>query len=457
YWFAYPLSTWLTWIFGAAVGFIGACAALFMIAKRVERSSRTFLLPGIAAAMAICAGTIFLAAGFFITSYKLQNRLIPANLTWPTRLIESPKLQLSGAFFYSMSGDLVEVTPEKKYVLRNTGFKLRADKDPDLAAYYFDGDSSYFLLKQEFGKYEIWKALDDGKFEHSFSFLSPKIAPEFMFQCGEDTCLYSFASNESFIVFSEITSKTAQNQNIEWQRVPIPKGSYGFTTIVQHVLNSQFGKYKLAVLSDSKNVLTRSLPDGKILQWNLPGVAVVSKFIGLIIVPAYEKAGEPYYVIPVSANGRTSLVECLPDGSVRPAWTDSFPSSDDVTARKVSGGGMVWLRWSDKKVTELRTVTRDGTFYGATKLPPNPGVDWPTPLKIDGTAIWFLSEKNLIKTDLKTGKILFDSGPLSESYDLWSSYTLNPSKEGVYFIRDGRICLIDWNGKIRDLGEASVN
>jgi hypothetical protein len=31
------------------------------------------------------------------------------------------------------------------------------------------------------------------------------------------------------------------------------------------------------------------------------------------------------------------------------------------------------------------------------------------------------------------------------------------TKEGVYFTRDERICLIDWNGKIRDLGSASVN
>ena len=337
YWFAYPESSWLTWIFGAVVGLIGACAALVTIARKVERSSRTFLWPGFAASMAVCAGSIFLLSGFFITSYKLQNELVPANLSWPNRLIDSPTLQPSGAFFYSMSGDLVQITPERRIVLRNTGFRLNPNRDQEIAGYYFDGDSSFFLLKKEFGKYEVWKASGNGKFEHYLSFLSPKVAPEFMFQCGDDTCLYSFASNESFIVFSKITSNFTQNQNIEWQPLPIPKGSYGFATIAQHVLNSQIGKYRTALLSDSKNVLTRFLPDGKILQWNLPGVAVTPKFLGSIILPAYEKDGEPYFVIPVSANGKTSLVQCLPDGSIKPAWNDSWPSSNELSSRKVAG------------------------------------------------------------------------------------------------------------------------
>ena len=355
-----------------------------------------------------------------------------------------------------MSGDLVQITPEKRIVLRNTEFRLNPNKDQEIAGYYFDGDSSFFLLKKEFGKYEIWKASGNRKFEHYLSLLSPKIAPEFIFQCGEDTCLYSFASNESFIVFSKVTSNLSQNQNIEWQRVPIPKGSYGFATIVQHVLNSQVGKYRTALLSDSKNVLTRFLPDGKILQWNLPGVAVTPKFLGSTILPAFEKDGEPYFVIPVSANGKTSFVECLPDGSVQPAWDDSFQSSYEVSPRILAGGGIVWFRWFDKD-TELRVVGNDGTLYRPIKLSSNEALHWPVPLKIDGTSMWFLLGKNLIKTDLVNGKILSDSGPLSDRYDLWSSYLLNPTKEGVYFIRDDRICLIDWNGKIRYLGQASMN
>jgi hypothetical protein len=278
-----------------------------------------------------------------------------------------------------------------------------------------------------------------------------------MFQCGEGTCLYSFASNESFLVFSKITSSFPQNQNIEWQRVPIPKGSYGFATIVQHVLNSQVGKYRTALLSDSKNILTRSLPDGKILQWNLPGVAVTSKFVGSTILPAYVKDGEPYFVIPVSANGKTSFVICSPDGSVRPAWNDSFPllTSDEVSSRKVAGGGLVLLRSVDKS-TELRAVGNDGTLFKPIKLY-SKEMYWPVPIKIDGTTLWLLLGKNLIKTDLANGKILSDSGPLSDHYDFWSSYLLNPTKEGVYFIRGDQICLIDWNGKVRDLGPASVN
>ncbi len=455
YWFAYPASSWLTWVFGAVVGLIGACAALFIIAKRIERSSRTFLWPGFVAAITIFAGCIFLLSGFFITSYVLQNKLVPANLSWPDRLIESPRPQPSGAFFYSMSGDLVQITPERKIVLRNTGFILNPNKTLEIGRYYSAGDSSFFLLKKEFGKYEIWKASGEGKFEHYLSFLSPKIAPEFMFQCGDDTCLYSFAENENFIVFSKLASTIPQNQNIGWQRVPIPNGSLGFATILEHVLSSQVEKGRAARLSDSKNILTKSLADGKILHWNLPGVAVTPKFLGSTILPAFEKDGEPYFVIPVSANGKTSFIECLPDGSVQPAWNDSFPASDELSSRNVAGGGLVWLRWTNKR-TELRIIGNEGTLYRPLKLPSSDAIAWPVPLKIDGTSIWFLLGRHLMKADLANGKILSDSGPLSDRFDYWS-YLQNPTTEGVYYVRDNRICLIDWNGKIRDLGPASVN
>ncbi|MCI0612056.1 hypothetical protein L0244_03615 [bacterium] len=220
-------------------------------------------------------------------------------------------------------------------------------------------------------------------------------------------------------------------------------------------MNSQVGKYRIALLSDSRNILTRSLPDGKILQWNLPGVAFTSKFVGSTILPTYVKDGEPYFVIPVSANSKTSFVICSPDGSVKQAWNDSSPSSDEVSARKIAGGGIVFLRSVDKS-TELRAVGNDGTLFKPIKLY-SKELYWPVPIKIDGTTMWLLLGKNLIKTDLADGKILSDSGPLSDRSDFWNSYLLNPTKEGVYFTRDNRICLIDWNGKIRELGSASVN
>jgi len=456
FWLSYSESSWLILILcGVILGLIAAMIGLAIIAKRIEMSFRTFFLPGFMVTVATFIGTLFLVSIFCFTSYKFQNQLVPANLSWPNRLIESPKLQPSSAFFYSMSGDLVQVTPERRIVLRNTSFILNPNKNAEIAGYYFDGDSSFFLLKKELGKYEIWKAFGDGRFEHYLSFLSPKVTPEFMFQCDDSTCLYSFAHNESFIVFTRLSSNFPQNQNIEWQRLPIPKGSYGFATIVQHLLNSQVGKFRLALLSDSKNILTRSLRGGKILQWNLPGVAVTGRVSGTTVVPAYEKNGEPYFVIPVSANGKISFVICSPDGSIRPAWNDSSPLSDEVSARKVSGGGIVFLR-SVNKSTELRTVGNDGTLFKPIKLF-SKEMYWPVPIKIDGTTMWLLLNKNLMKIDLATGKILFDSGPLSDRSEYWNSYLLHPTREGLYFIRDSRICLINWDGKIQELGPASVN
>jgi hypothetical protein len=62
-----------------------------------------------------------------------------------------------------------------------------------------------------------------------------------------------------------------------------------------------------------------------------------------------------------------------------------------------------------------------------------------------------------MKIDLMNKRVLVKYSPLSDRPNYWDSYFLNPTKEGMYFVRNNQICLIDWNGKIRDLGSATVN
>lgn len=454
FWFTYSESSWIILILGALfLGLISALLGMAFIAKRIERSSRTFFWPGFVTAIAISAGSVFLIATFLFTSYKFQNELLPANLPWPSRLIESPTSETTGAYFFTMSGDVVQITPEKMTVLRHTRFRLNPNTNLEIVANYFSGQTSFFLLKKEYGKYEIWKGSTDGKFEQYLNFSSPKVDPEYMFKCDDGLCLYSYSHNANFIVFSKISSK----QKIDWQKIPIPNESSGFATIVEHALQSKLKQGLAARLSISKNLLTRSLPDGKILQWTLPGVAVTPRFFGSVILPAYEKNGEPYFVIPVSANGKTSFVECLPDGSVKAAWSDSWPSSYELNPRMLTEGGIVWIRWPDKSA-ELRVVRKDGTLYGPITLPVGPTKPYPYPLKIDRTALWMLYGANLMKIDLVNGKVLYDSGPLKFRSSVWDSYLMAPTKEGFYFVSEkDRVSLIDWNGKLHDLGPASVN
>lgn len=451
FWFSYKESSWLIIILcGVILGLIGAIAGLAILGKRVERSSRMFFLPGLVVTIAAFAGSFFLFSTFCFTSYKFQNRLVPANLSWPNRLIESPRVESRQAFFLTMSGDLVQMTPEKKIVLRNTSFKLNPNTNMGILAQYSAGESSFFLIEKEFGKYEIWKASDE-KFENYISFSSPKIPPEFMFRCDDSTCLYSYAKNQNFIVFSKIPLGFKQNENIEWQRIAIANDSYGFSTMLENALKSQLEKGQAAKLSDSKKILKRFLPDGKTLEWHLPGTAVTKKYLGSMILPAYKKNGEPYFVIPVTANHKTSFVQCLPDGSIKPAWNDSWPYGAEVTPRSLEGG-MVWTR-----DTEVRAVTIDGTFYGSMKIPADSFNSWPIPMKMDGPELWVIFGTKLMKIDLMNKRVLVKYSPLPDRPNYWDSYFLNSTKEGMYFVRDNQIGLIDWNGKIRDLGSATVN
>jgi hypothetical protein len=453
--FSYRESSWLILILcGIVVGVIGGFVGLSILAKRIERSSRTFFLPGFIVTMVAFAGSIFLFATFCFSSYKLQNQLVPSNLSWPTRFIEAPNLETSKAFFVSMSGDIVEVTPQKRIVLKNTEFRLDPNNNLEIIAGYFSGSSTFFLFKKEAGKYEIWKASNDGKFEKYLSF-SSKIEPGFMFGCNDSTCLYSNSYTEKFIVFSKISSDFKQNQTLEWQRIPIAKDSYGFPTMLENEEKPQLESGYAARLSNDKRTLTRFLPGGKTVQWNLPGVAATRKFLGTIVLPAYEKNGEPYFVIPVSTNNKSSFVECLPDGSMKSAWNDSWPSTDEAIPKPV-GGGVMWVR-SMNKTAELRAVTNDGKFYGPIVLPTNPLQPWLTPLRIDRTEAWIIYGKELLKIDLINKKVVAKYSPLHERDDYSNNYLLNPTKDGVYFVRENRIGLIDWNGKILDLGPASVN
>jgi hypothetical protein len=441
---------------GIILGIIGEIAGLWIISKRVELNSRTFFWPGCAAAIAASIGVIILSSGFSINSYRLQNRLIPLNLTWAHTLLQSPSLK-TGMLFYSASDDLVLVTPENKTVLRNTSFKLNPLREQDLIAYDVAKETSFFLFRKGFGKYEIWKEGPGGKFDSYCKFSSPSVVPEFMFQRDDRVSLYSFSHNENFIVFSKVSTASSDNKQLQWHKIPIANGSYGFPTIMDHVLKDAADQGRAARLSSSKKMLTRVLPDKTIMKWNLPGTAVTPKFLGTALQPAYEKDGQPYFVIPVNENGKISFVICSPDGLVKPAWKESGTYSDyELSPREIVGGGVAWIRVNNKS-NEIRVIGKDGALYKPARIPADLFDYWTVPLKMEDSLMWVLSGKKLIKVDLNSGETLFNSGVLTDTANYWNNYSMTPTKEGLYFIRSNRICLIDWNGKIRELGLASVN
>ena len=295
--------------------------------------------------------------------------------------------------------------------------------------------------------------MSNGKFEKYCSFLSKSIEPEYMFVNSNGTSLYGSSHNEKFIVFSKVSSQSTADRNLQWEKIPIANGSFGLPTVFDHFQKPEVEEGTAARLSSSKKILTRILPDKTIMEWKLPGVALIPKYRGTVIRPSYEKDGRPYFVIPVNENGKTSFVLCLPDGSIKSASNNSWTADDSVRPRSVTGAGAVWT-YRHTNSLELLVIGTDGTFYHPVTIA-DEGSSWALPRRVEGSYLWVVCGRKFIKIDLSSGKTLFSVDALSDS-ESWSTFTFAPSKEGLYLIRDNRICLIDWNGKIRDLGPASV-
>lgn len=461
YTFSFSNSSWPVWtLTGVTAGLIGGIAGLLIISKRVELGSRTFFFPGLTTSLAVCMGIFVLISGMLVTSYNFQNKLYPSNW-WFNYFVAPPKLENNGVFFRTVSNDLVRITPEKRETLIDTGFTLNPQSGPEIIDHEpGSGNADLFLLKgehaDESSTYEIWRSTSD-KFERYTTFRSPQVRPTYLVDCKSQLCIYGFTdrpSQANSVAFAELSPDQSPNQTLEWKMIPISKDSGSIATIQEHHLQPDIQAGRLAMLSPNRRTLIRKVPDNKTIQWELPGEVAMARVLGSVIFPAYQKNGEPYFAIPVSENDRTTIVLCQPDGSITPVWNYSWESTEQLYRRRFAGG-MGWIRWKEGPL-ELLFINSEGITY---RFPISDikGIDrtsWPAPIRIEGSLLWMFLDEQFLKIDLNNGKVLHNSGPLFKD---WHYYSDETTKEGIYFVRGERICLIDWDGKIRDLGSATVN
>ncbi len=175
--------------------------------------------------------------------------------------------------------------------------------------------------------------------------------------------------------------------------------------------------------------------------------------------PAFYKNNQPYFVLPVSDEKNVALYVCNVDGSITRLGTKSWTNNHRFTGESVPGGGSAWVirdlvTWKAKEVLFL---SETGIVYPPFKIQTTPEYSYFVNIvKKENEVLWILTGENLSKIHLGTGQTLqkFDLNLESEKY--FENIFRSRTKEGVYFVKDERICLIDWNGKISDLGPDSL-
>ena len=446
-----PKSSFTLWLAIAGVAsLVGGLISLRIIAKRVELGIRTYFLPGLGAYLAAIVGAIVLLIGVLTVTYQFQNKLTPNDVMWLHQFISQPNLEATGAYFGTPGGDLIRITADNRQTLVRTPFMF-APGIQGTAFGYDSNSTTWFVVPKDTSNeiYEILKILDDKTIESFATFNSKDMFPTFLIERNGKIRLYGYSEERA--AFTEVESGHNEKQSLEWKTLDAPQGSR-FSTILTHALQPEIQAGKFASLDSSGMILNRKLSDGTTMQWSLPGKARVSNFFASLIYPAYFKDGKPYFAFTVSENGKTTIVACSPDGSVTPVWNHSWESNEQISARSLVGGGIAWIRW--KKEPELLILSNKGIPFAPLSMAPfveKDKLNWASAIHVIDSQIAFLINDRFLKVDLNTGKAV-----ASVHLKKLSNYYRLPTKEGIYIVKDNRICLIDWNGKIRDLGPASL-
>jgi hypothetical protein len=445
-------SSFMFWVTSAGViSLIGGLISLWIIARRVELGLRTFFLPGLIAYLAAFVGVIVLVVGMFTISYQLQNQLLPQYVMWFYEFISPPSLDRTGAYFGTASGDLVRITPDGRQTLVRTPFALFPTRPEEIHGYK-SVNAAWFLVPKDDHKkiYEVLRVADNNKAERYAAFSSKDVNPIFLVERNGKILIYAYSGNN--VAFAELPFHHNKNQSLDWKILNTINVSR-FSIIQEHALQPEIQAGILARLTSDGKTLTRKFPDGTSMQWSLPGKANVPSVLASHIYPSYFNNGEPYFTLPVTENGKTSILACGPDGSISPVWKNSWDLDISVYRKTLAGTGTGWISWKHEPI-ELFVISNDGTPFAPISLAPfvkEKKPNWPSAMNLRGSTLSFLINDEFVYVDLSTGKILA-SLKLKDFYDYYGQ----PTKEGIYIVKENRICLIDWDGKVRDLGPASL-
>jgi hypothetical protein len=143
------------------------------------------------------------------------------------------------------------------------------------------------------------------------------------------------------------------------------------------------------------------------------------------------------------------VVLCKPDGSVESLW--HVPQSSDDRSIRVSQvpGGATGFVSND----QLLIIDRLGRVYGPLNVPKPEG--FLRLVRIAGSDLWIADGERFFKLDLRRNGASSNLSGIPEQSG-WIAADCHATREGLYFIRDHRITLVDWNGKTADLGPADI-
>jgi hypothetical protein len=283
-------------------------------------------------------------------------------------------------------------------------------------------------------------------------------------KCADHLCLFAhywYGSSKETVNQKKIAYATIGATGLsEWNYFDYETSEMGFLGAIRtYVFQNAVEKGEVAVLSNDKTYLIRNLPAGTTQQWSLPGKGDLPSFIGFILTPAFHKNGQPYFVIPVKKENKFALFACGPDGKVSQLWNKTWTDKERLTREALPAGGEAWVvrEAQSWKPIEALVINENGNLFPPFRVEITSEdsyfVDF---VKRENSLVWILTEARLSKVDLQSGKILKKFDIEADKSD-WQNIFRSRKEEGVYFVKDDRICLIDWNGKVKDLGPATLN
>jgi hypothetical protein len=440
------------------VGFVGGLIALALISTRIERERNVRWSLGFIAFCIVITGTLLLTVDLIKTSYSAQTKLWTEDrIWWIDEYLSTTQISRKAAVLTTNTGSIVYVDSDQRKLLRKVPVKLFSKPNQfDVITMNENKGEIWAIIRNDEAKekdYAIWKSISGESLKLHSTFNSKGLWPIYLVKCKDQVCVYGHTSEK--LGFATIGEKGLN----EWQFIDYHNSFLG--AIRNHLFQDEIRNGAVAVLSGDNTYLTRNRIDGTIQKWPLTGKADIPSFFGSILTSAFHKNGEPYFVIPVMNNGKYSLVVCNPDGSVVEFWNKDWTANERLTWERVPNGGSGWVVRDAKswKPIEAIVVSENGQTFPSFPVytPSEDDSNFVDFVRKENSSLWVLTADHLSKIDLLTGRKLNDFKIEADRSDWSDKISRTRTEEGIYFVKDDRIGLIDWNGKIKDLGSATLN
>lgn len=218
--------------------------------------------------------------------------------------------------------------------------------------------------------------------------------------------------------------------------------------------------------------LVGTIPGGRRRVWRLPWPLSVKEGELERVINILPIGGEPAFLVNVTTSrSEHVLVFCRSDGSVATAWKDG-PLSYGWSS---SPDGAIYIPWSDKFMAaanasehhdvlpdELMVVAPDGTILPPVPLAPLLAAwrDWRMQggvVRVADGSIWVAGPGRLLRLSAADGSVQSQtrlSEEVEVGFGIRDRAPHYAARDGVFFISDGRIFFVAWDGGVRDLGPA---